>query len=321
MTTNNRNKILKLAKETIHTEAEALLKMEQTLDDSFVAAVEAILSTNGKLVLTGMGKSGLIARKISATIASTGTPSFFLHPAEAFHGDLGMISKDDIILAISYSGESDEVLKLVPFIHSNGNQLIAMSGNESSTLAKNSDIHLNVKVDSEACILKLAPTTSTTAQLAMGDALAVALTKLRKFTSMDFARLHPGGSLGRRLLMKVENVLRSHDLPIVSPDCSAIEMIHAISRGGLGLIIVCSDDKTIGIITDGDIRRAMESREADFFKIKAIDICTTKPKCISVNEKLISAEKMMTRHKVSTLLATDDEGKVVGVIQIYDIKL
>lgn len=321
MTTNNRNKILKLAKETIHSEAEALLKMEQTLGDDFVAAVEAILATSGKLILTGMGKSGLIARKISATIASTGTPSFFLHPAEAFHGDLGMISKGDIILAISYSGESDEVLKIIPFIHSNGNTLIAMSGNENSTLAKNSDIHLNVTVDSEACILKLAPTTSTTAQLAMGDALAVALTKLRKFTSMDFARLHPGGSLGRRLLMKVGNVMRSNDLPIVAPNCSAIDMIHAISRGGLGLIIVCDNDKTIGIITDGDIRRAMESRISEFFAITAIDICTPNPKCISVNEKLISAEKMMTRHKVSTLLATDSDGKLAGVIQIYDIKL
>lgn len=321
MTNSNRNKILKLAKETIHTEASALLKMEQTLGDEFVEAVEAILSSSGKLILTGMGKSGLIARKIAATLASTGTPSFFIHPAEAFHGDLGIISKDDIILAMSYSGESDEVLKMIPFIHSNGNCLISMSGNANSTLAKNSDIHLNVEIDGEACILKLAPTTSTTAQLAMGDALAVALMKLRKFTSMDFARLHPGGSLGRRLLMTVGSVMRSDDLPIVQPDCSAIEMIHSISRGGLGLIIVRDGDEIKGIITDGDIRRAMESREAEFFKIRAIDICTPKPKCISVNEKLITAEKMMTRHKVSTLLAKDGNGKIVGVIQIYDIKL
>ncbi|MFI3248399.1 MAG: KpsF/GutQ family sugar-phosphate isomerase [Rikenellaceae bacterium] len=321
MTANNRNKILKLARETIHTEAMALLKMEESINDEFVAAVEAILASTGKLILTGMGKSGLIARKIAATLASTGTPSFFLHPAEAFHGDLGMISKDDVILAISYSGESDEVLKIIPFIHSNGNCLIAMSGNENSTLSKNSDIHLSVEIDSEACILKLAPTTSTTAQLAMGDALAVALMKLRKFTSVDFARLHPGGSLGRRLLMKVSNIMRSDDLPIATPQCSAIEMIHAISRGGLGLIIVCEDDKVVGIVTDGDIRRAMESREAEFFKITAKDILTPKPKCISVNEKLITAEKMMTKHKVSTLLATDSEGKLAGVIQIYDIKL
>lgn len=321
MIDNSRGKILKLAKETIHTEASALLNMEKTLGDEFVAAVEAILSSSGKLILTGMGKSGLIARKVAATLASTGTPSFFIHPAEAFHGDLGMISKDDIILAMSYSGESDEVLKMIPFIHSNGNCLISMSGNESSSLAKNSNIHLNVEVEREACILKLAPTSSTTAQLAMGDALAVALMKMRHFTSMDFARLHPGGSLGRRLLMKVGNIMRSEDLPIVSPDCSAIEMIHAISRGGLGLIIVCDEGKIKGIITDGDIRRAMESRESDFFKITASDIYTPKPKCISVNEKLITAEKMMTRHKVSTLLATDSDGKLVGVIQIYDIKL
>lgn len=321
MTINNRNKILKLAKETIQTEATALMKMEERLGDDFVAAVETIMASSGKLILTGMGKSGLIARKIAATLASTGTPSFFLHPAEAFHGDLGMISKDDVILALSYSGESDEVLKIIPFIHSNGNCLISMSGNGGSTLAKNSNIHLDVAVESEACILKLAPTTSTTAQLAMGDAIAIALMKLRKFTSVDFARLHPGGSLGRRLLMKVGNVMRCEDLPIVSPECSAIEMIHAISRGGLGLIIVCKDDEIKGIITDGDIRRAMENRVAEFFNITASDICSPKPKCIAVDEKLITAEKMMTRHKVNSLLVTDEDGKLVGVIQIYDIKL
>ncbi len=316
-----RERILKLARETIQTEADALVKMEQRLGEEFLQAVETILACQSKLILTGMGKSGLIARKIAATLASTGTPSFFLHPAEAFHGDLGMISSDDVILAISYSGESDEVLKIIPFIHSNGNTLIAMSGNESSTLARNSNIHLDISVDTEACVLKLAPTTSTTAQLAMGDALAVALMKERAFTAQDFARLHPGGSLGRRLLMTVENVMRSEKLPIVSPDCSAKDMIHAISSGGLGLIIVCEGKQILGIVTDGDIRRAMERRESDFFSIKAMDICSVNPKCIATNEKLIAAEKMMTRYKVSTLLAVDPEGELAGVIQIYDIKL
>ncbi len=317
----NKEAILSIARNTIKTEAAALLKMEQQLGDEFVSCVEMILQNRGKLILTGMGKSGLIARKISATLASTGTPSFFLHPSEAFHGDLGMISTDDVILALSYSGESDEVLKIIPFIQSNGNKLIAMSGNENSTLAKNSDIHLNVTVDTEACILKLAPTTSTTAQLAMGDALAVALMKQRQFTSTDFARLHPGGSLGRRLLMTVGNVMRRDNLPIVAPDCSAKDLIHAISRGGLGIIIVCDNSQIKGIVTDGDIRRAMESCDAEFFKITAKDICTPNPKSIKTDEKLIVAEKMMTRYKVSTLLATNQNDELEGVIQIYDIKL
>ncbi|MFI3277895.1 MAG: KpsF/GutQ family sugar-phosphate isomerase [Rikenellaceae bacterium] len=314
--------ILSLARETICTEAEALLQMQSKLGDEFIAAVEMILSSRGKVIMTGMGKSGLIARKIAATLASTGTPSFFLHPAEAFHGDLGMISSEDIIVALSYSGESDEVLKIIPFLHSNGNNMISFTGNRESTLAKHSNITLDVGVEREACILKLAPTSSTTSQLAMGDALAVALMKARNFTSVDFARLHPGGSLGRRLLMNVGNVMRSHDLPIVGAECIAKDMIHAISRGGLGLIIVCDTDNNIeGIITDGDIRRAMESREAEFFKITASDILTPNPKRIAMSEKLIAAEKMMTSNKVNSLLVVNDSDKLIGIIQIYDIKL
>ena len=313
--------ILDLARRTLNVEAEALQMMAQRLGDDFLSAVNRILSASGKLIVTGMGKSGLVGRKIAATLASTGTPSFFLHPGEAFHGDLGMISKEDVILALSFSGETDEVLKIVPFIHSNGNTLISMTGNPNSTLAKNSDIHLDVNVKEEACILHLAPTTSTTAQIAMGDALAIALMKARQFTSMDFARLHPGGSLGRRLLMTVGNVMRKDDLPIVAADCSATEMIHKVSRGGLGLIVIQDGDKIVGIVTDGDIRRAMESRQAEFFSISAIDIATRNPKTINMNAKLIDAEKLMTKHKVNSLLAVDDQGKLQGVIQIYDIKL
>ena len=258
---------------------------------------------------------------IAATLASTGTPSFFLHPGEAFHGDLGMISKEDIILALSYSGETDEILKIVPFIHSNGNKLISMTGNDDSTLARNSDIHLNVGVEEEACILHLAPTTSTTAQIAMGDALAVSLMQQRGFTSVDFARLHPGGSLGRRLLMTVGNVMRDHDLPVVGPDCSVVEMIHTISKGGLGLIVICDGDRIEGIVTDGDVRRAMERLKGDFFNIRARDIATPHPKTIGTGEKLIEAERVMTRNKITSLLVTDGDGKLAGVIQIYDIKL
>ena len=317
----NSQQIIELAQRTLQVEAEALNVMAESLGEEFLSVVDAVLACSGKLIITGMGKSGLVGRKIAATLASTGTPSFYLHPGEAFHGDLGMISKEDVILALSYSGETDEVLKIVPFIQSNGNVLISMTGNKESTLAKNSSIHLDVCVKEEACILHLAPTTSTTAQIAMGDALAVALMKAREFTAMDFARFHPGGSLGRRLLMTVGNVMRKSDLPVVTADCSATEMIHKMSRGGLGLIIIMDGEKIEGIVTDGDVRRAMESRQAEFFNIRAIDIATRSPKSINQSAKLVEAEKLMTSYKVNSLLVTDDNGALQGVIQIYDIKL
>ncbi len=313
--------VLALARETLHKEAEALTQMAATLDEQFVGAVDNILACTGKVIITGMGKSGLVGRKIAATLASTGTPSFYLHPGEAFHGDLGMISSEDVVVALSHSGETDEVLKIVPFIQSNGNVLISITSNPESTLAKNSNFHLNVGVKEEACILHLAPTTSTTAQLAMGDALAVALMKARDFTAMDFARLHPGGSLGRRLLMTVGNVMRKNDLPVVASNCGATEMIHRMTRGGLGLIVVVDNGQIEGIVTDGDLRRAMENLQAKFFDIKVMDIATRSPKSINMNAKLIEAEKMMTQYKVNSLLVTDDEGALRGVIQIYDIKL
>ena len=317
----NSQQIIELAQRTLQVEAEALNVMAESLGEEFLSAVDAVLACSGKLIITGMGKSGLVGRKIAATLASTGTPSFYLHPGEAFHGDLGMISKEDVILALSYSGETDEVLKIVPFIQSNGNVLISMTGNKESPLAKNSSIPLDVCVKEEACILRLAPTTSTTAQIAMGDALAVALMKAREFTAMDFARFHPGGSLGRRLLMTVGNVMRKSDLPVVAADCSATEMIHKMSRGGLGLIIIMDGEKIEGIVTDGDVRRAMESRQAEFFNIRAIDIATRSPKSINQSAKLVEAEKLMTSYKVNSLLVTDDAGALQGVIQIYDIKL
>ena len=321
MNSSRKEEILDIAREALQIEADALLRIKRDLGDDFLRAVETILACKGKVIMTGMGKSGLVAKKIAATLASTGTPSFYLHPGEAFHGDLGMISSEDIVLALSYSGETDEVLKIVPFLHENGNTLISMTGNGESSLAKNSNIHLDVAVEREACILHLAPTSSTTAQLALGDALACALMKLRNFSSMDFARLHPGGSLGRRLLMTVGNVMRKHDLPVVDEQTSASEMIHAISKGGLGLIVVQRGEEILGIVTDGDIRRAMESRQAAFFDIHPMDIASRSPKSIAPTEKLIEAEKMMTEHKVNSLLVVDDAKRLVGVIQIYDIKL
>lgn len=321
MNESQKHMILETAREVLLNESEALLRIREGLNGEFVAAVELILGCSGKVILTGIGKSGLVAKKIAATLASTGTPSFYLNPSEAFHGDLGMISKEDVIMALSYSGETDEVLKIVPFIHENGNRLIAMTGNSESALAKNSDILLNVEVEREACILHLAPTSSTAAQLALGDALACALMKLRNFSAQDFARLHPGGSLGRRLLMRVEQIMRKHDLPIVTEEATAIEMIHEISRGGLGLIVVQRQDEILGIITDGDIRRAMQSRQAGFFDIRPMDIATREPKMIHPESKLIEAERSMTQHKVNSLLVVDNDGRLVGVIQIYDIKL
>lgn len=321
MTKDMKAQILEVARKAVHTEMLALEQLEESLGDAFAEAVETILACQGKTIITGMGKSGLVGRKIAATLASTGTPSFFLHPGEAFHGDLGMISPEDVVVALSFSGETDEILKIVPFIHTNGNPLISMTGNPESTLAKNSDVHLDVAVKEEACILHLAPTTSTTAQIAMGDALAVSLMQMRGFSSIDFARLHPGGSLGRRLLMTVENVMRKENLPVVTPDCTATEMIHTISKGGLGLIIICDGDRLEGIVTDGDIRRAMERSQAEFFGIHAADIATRNPRTIRPDQKLIAAEKEMTDHKVTSLLVTDEAEKLIGVIQIYDIKL
>lgn len=313
--------IIELAQRTFRVESDALAVMADTIGEEFALAVKSILSATGKLIVTGMGKSGLVGRKIAATLSSTGTPSLFLHPAEACHGDLGIISKDDIVLALSFSGETDEVLNIVPFIRQNGNTMIAMTRNAESTLAKNADIHLLVAIKEEACPLNLAPTTSTTVQIAMGDALAVALMKLREFTAADFARFHPHGSLGRRLLMTVGDVMRKNNLPITTTDCPVIEMVHKVSKGGLCLIILMQDDKIEGLVTDGDIRRAMERLQADFFNIRAVDIATRHPKTILASAKLIEAEEQMIKHNIASLLVVDDEGLLQGVISLGDIRL
>ena len=306
---------------TFRAEAEAVQSLAGQLTDDFEKAVRAILATHGKVIVTGMGKSGLVGRKIAATLASTGTPSFFLHPGEAYHGDLGMIEAGDIVLALSNSGQTDEVLRLIPYLQECGNTVIAMTGNAGSTLAKNSTYHLDVSVKSEACPLSLAPTCSTTAQLAMGDALAVALMNERGFRAEDFARFHPGGSLGRRLLTRVGDVMRSEHLPTASPSSRLGEVIITISDARMGVAVILDEGKIAGIVTDGDIRRAMERSGADFINLRAADILTRDPKRIHPEEKLIEAEKMMTRHKITSLLVTDRDERLAGVIQIYDIKL
>ena len=261
----------------------------------------------------------MVGRKIAATLASTGTPSFFLHPGEAYHGDLGMIEAGDIVLALSNSGQTDEVLRLIPYLQECGNTVIAMTGNAGSTLAKNSTYHLDVSVKSEACPLSLAPTCSTTAQLAMGDALAVALMNERGFRAEDFARFHPGGSLGRRLLTRVGDVMRSEHLPTASPSSRLGEVIITISDARMGVAVILDEGKIAGIVTDGDVRRAMLKYGARFFDITADEIMTRTPKTVSVADRLTDAEQLMQDNKIHSLIVVDRDGKLAGIVELYDL--
>jgi len=311
--------ILDIAREVFSIEAKEIENLKDSLTEDFEASVKEILNCQGKLIISGMGKSGIIGKKIAATMASTGTPSFFLHPSEAYHGDLGMIENSDILLLISNSGETDEVLKLIPFLKAHANIIIGMSGNPNSTLAKYSHYHLNISVTEEACPLQLAPTSSTTATLVMGDALAVALMKLRDFQDTDFAQFHPGGSLGRRLLTKVEDVMLKENLPICGIESGIKEIIQIVSSAKMGLVVVVTDDQvTQGIITDGDIRRAMESKEEQFFSLIARELMSINPKTIEFSAKLMEAQNMMGEYKVNSLLVNKKE-KLVGIVQIYDL--
>ncbi|MEA3512879.1 MAG: KpsF/GutQ family sugar-phosphate isomerase [Campylobacterota bacterium] len=311
--------ILNIAKDVFEIESKEIKKLSELLTEDFGSSVEAIVNTKGKFIISGMGKSGIIGKKIAATLASTGTPSFFLHPGEAYHGDLGMIEKDDIVLLISNSGETDEVLKLIPFLKAQGNITISMSGNTQSTLALNTQYHLNVSVEVEACPLQLAPTSSTTATLVMGDALAVALMKVRNFKDKDFAKFHPGGSLGRRLLTKVENVMKNENLPICSEDENIKDIVHIITDGKCGLVVVVNNNTIKGVITDGDIRRAMENREDTFFELNALDIMTQNPKLIDQNSKLVEAGNFMAENKINSLVVVNQDKELVGIVQMYDL--
>ena len=304
-----------IAKQVLDIEAEAVLHLKTLIDDNFSGSVDAILNTQGRVVICGMGKSGLIGKKIMATFASTGTPCFFMHPGEAFHGDLGMVSPTDVFLALSNSGETEEVIRLLPFLKDNGNIVISMTGKPESTLAVNADFHLNIAVPKEACPHQLAPTSSTTATLVMGDALAVALMEARGFQPHEFARFHPGGSLGRKLLTRVKHEMTSKNLPMVSSASSVQEVIHTMNEGRLGLCIV---DNGKGIITDGDLRRHMETDSANFMQLTAQDLMVINPKTIDAEARLNEAEEMMNDNKITSLLVTEN-GQVVGVIQIYDL--
>lgn len=310
--------IISIAKRVLETEGKAVLKLVERLDENFVQAIQCLQACQGKVVVSGMGKSGHIGRKISATFSSTGTPSIFIHPAEALHGDLGMISGGDTFLSISNSGETDEILRLIPQLKQLAIPHIALVGDTTSTLARHADMVLDVSVEKEADALQLAPTASTTAALAMGDALAVALMKERDFKPEDFAVFHPGGSLGRRLLTTVGQLMRTSALPLVTGETMISEIIHQVSSGRLGLAIVMAGNKIAGVITDGDIRRAMEKTETGFFTLKGKDLMTPSPISIAPDTKAIDAEKLMQENKVTSLLVTEGD-RLSGVIQIYDL--
>ena len=299
-------------------EAQAILDLIPNIDKEFDDAVELIVRCHGKVIVTGVGTSGHIGAKIAATLSSTGTPSFFINPLDVFHGDLGVMTKDDVVLAISNSGQTDELLRFIPMVLHMEIPIIGMSGNPQSLLAKYSSCHLNVSVKKEACPLNLAPTSSTTATLAMGDALAVALMEKRNFRPQDFAHFHPGGELGKRLLTTAQDVMRSDDLPVITPDMHLGEAIILVSKGKLGLGIAMNADDTIaGLITDGDIRRAMEKWKAQFFNKTVSDIMTVTPKTVTRQTKISDIQKMMNRYKVHSVLVTDKERHLLGVVDHY----
>lgn len=309
---------IEAARNVLAIEIEALAGLKARIDGDFEKAIDRILATRGRVVVLGMGKSGIIGRKIAATFASTGTPSFYVHPGEAFHGDLGMIHRDDLALMISNSGETEELVRVIPFLQHQGNAIVAMVGRMRSTLARLSDVALDISVAREACANNLAPTSSTTAALAMGDALAVVTSSARDFQPDDFARFHPGGAIGKRLLTRVRDVMRRDGLPVCAPDARFVEIVQVVSRGRLGMAIIQDGDALAGVITDGDIRRAIE-RSPDPMALRAHEMMTPTPVTIDQDERFVIAEDMMRQRKINTLIVTDGDGKVAGVAQIYDL--
>lgn len=301
----------------LRDESEALLELIPYIDESFDKTIELILKCKGKLIVTGVGKSGHIGAKIAATLSSTGTPSFFINPLDAFHGDLGVIMKDDVVLAISNSGQTDELLRFLPYLLERQIPVIGMSGNAESLLAKYSTTHLNTAVTHEACPLGLAPTSSTTAALAMGDALACALIVARGFKASDFAQFHPGGTLGRRLLTKAKDVMRTDDLPVISPDMKLGEAVIHVSRGRLGLCVAVSNEKICGLVTDGDIRRAMEKSQDVFFKRTVADIMSVHPKCVGPETKITEIERIFQQFKIHSVLVVDADNHLLGIVDSF----
>lgn len=313
----NASAILLAAEETLRIEANAILDQIELLGDSFENAITLIANSKGKVIVTGMGKSGIVGKKIAATLASTGTASFFLHPGEAYHGDLGMVSADDVILALSNSGETDEVLKILPFLKDNGNSIISISGNSGSTLAKNSDIHLVMNIKKEACPLSLAPTSSTTVTLALGDSLAVSLMRLKNFKPESFARFHPGGSLGKRLLTRAKDVMRTKNLPVIQLESNLMDVLLAITNSKMGIAVVMHNNRIQGVITDGDIRRVISRVGRDVFDFKAEQVMTKNPKFVFPESKIVDVEEQMITNKIHSMLVSDETRALMGIVELY----
>jgi len=314
---NNKNSILNTAKKTINLERDAIANLNNLIDDDFAEAVNLIYNSKGRLIITGIGKSAIIANKIVATLNSTGTPSVFMHAADAIHGDLGLVLQDDVVICISKSGNTPEIKVLVPLIKNANNKMIAITGNKESFLGQQADYVLNVHVEKEACPNNLAPTTSTTAQLVMGDALAVCLLELREFTSKDFAKYHPGGALGKRLYLRVKDLSSVNEKPQVSLTTNVKDVIVEITEKRLGVTAVVEDNKIVGIITDGDLRR-MLSKNDDFTHLTAQDIMSSQPKSISEEAMAVEAMEVMENNGISQLLVTYND-QYAGVVHIHDL--
>ncbi|MBS6359827.1 arabinose 5-phosphate isomerase KdsD [Burkholderia sp.] len=316
----NDDRALALARDVLDIEADAVRALRDQLNGTFVEAVALLLGCRGRVVVSGIGKSGHIARKIAATLASTGTPAFFVHPAEASHGDLGMVTEDDVFIGISYSGESEELVAILPLVKRIGAKLIAMTGRPDSSLGQLADVNLNAAVAKEACPLNLAPTASTTAALALGDALAVAVLDARGFGSDDFARSHPGGALGRRLLTYVRDVMRTGDeVPYVGLDATLADALFQITAKRMGMTAVIDPDrKVVGIFTDGDLRRVLE-RDGDFRKLPIADVMTRQPRTIGADHLAVEAVELMERHRINQMLVTDANGALIGALNMHDL--
>ncbi|AJX17549.1 arabinose-5-phosphate isomerase [Burkholderia ubonensis] len=316
----NDDRALALARDVLDIEADAVRALSEQLDGDFVKAVALLLGCGGRVVVSGIGKSGHIARKIAATLASTGTPAFFVHPAEASHGDLGMVTADDVFIGISYSGESEELVAILPLVKRIGAKLIAITGRAESSLGQLADVNLNAAVAKEACPLNLAPTASTTAALALGDALAVAVLDARGFGSEDFARSHPGGALGRRLLTYVRDVMRTGDeIPSVGLDATLSDALFQITAKRMGMTaVVGADGKVAGIFTDGDLRRVLE-RDGDFRRLPIADVMTRQPRTIGPDHLAVEAVELMERHRINQMLVVDADGALIGALNMHDL--
>ena len=313
--------LIEQAKNILKIEADSVYALIERIDESFIAAIELLYACTGKVIVTGMGKSGIIGKKIAATLASTGTPALFLNSAEGSHGDLGMVSKNDIVLAISNSGETEEIIKILPTLKRLDIKIISMTGNPDSVLAKRSDVSLDVSVKEEACPMGLAPTASTTASLAMGDTLAITLLRKRGFTEEDFAVFHPGGNLGRKLILTVEDLMHVQDaIPVVQQDTLMKDAIMEISSKRLGITAVINDDCTLhGVITDGDLRRGLEKFGEEFFSLKAVDAMTHRPRTISKNMLAAKALSIMEKYSITVLMVTDEKSRIEGIIHLHDL--